>query len=448
MTADPGVAGPAPGREWLERRVAIVYLAQMAILDFAAMLAFTIGAVYAVRDAGLDALELVLLGTALEAAVLVFEVPTGIVADIYGRKRSIVFGIALFGASFVLWGSVPVFISMVVASVGWGIGYTFRSGALQAWLTDEVGVVKANRLFLRGSQAGIVGALVGAVLSVLIAPVGLGLPIVIGGLVSIGLALAMALVMPETRFERRSGSERERPHREAARTLRDALRLVRRTPVVLTIVAISVVAGAGSEALDRLWELHFLDHFAFPTLGSLDSVTWFGIMNVGSLLIGLVAVEVARRTVDASSHGAVARTLFILQAVLIGALVAFALAGDFVFALGAFWTYFLVRDLGDPLTDAWLNQSLEPKSRATVFSVAEQAHALGELVGGPIMGAIALATSTRGAILAAAAVLLPSLWLYRRALGQGPEPGVHDASEVDDASGTPADDDAPPAPTP
>lgn len=228
--------------------------------------------------------------------------------------------------------------------------------------------------------------------------------------------------MPETGFVRRTAEERRAPHREAVRTVGAALRIVRGRPIVLSIVVIAVFSGAASEALDRLWELHFLDHFDFPTLGALDSVAWFGIINIGSLLIGLVSTEIIRRRVDTASHHSVSRTLIRLQLLLVVSIVAFGLAGDFAFALGAIWTYYLMRDLGGPLSDAWLNQSLEPRSRATVFSVAEQAHALGELIGGPIMGAIALVAMTRGAIVASAVVLLPSLWLYWRALGQGAPP--------------------------
>src|SRR3712207_7145810 len=54
------------------------------------MLWATVASVYRIEEVGLDPLRLVLLGTALEVAILVFEVPTGVLADTYGRRRSVI----------------------------------------------------------------------------------------------------------------------------------------------------------------------------------------------------------------------------------------------------------------------------------------------------------------------------------------------------------------------
>jgi DHA3 family tetracycline resistance protein-like MFS transporter len=66
----------------------------------------------------------VLVGTVLEIAVLTFEVPTGVLADTYSRRVSVITGFFLIGAGFVLEGSVPVFGAVLVAQVIWGAGYT------------------------------------------------------------------------------------------------------------------------------------------------------------------------------------------------------------------------------------------------------------------------------------------------------------------------------------
>ncbi|HKH09659.1 MAG TPA: tetracycline efflux MFS transporter Tet(40), partial [Rubrobacter sp.] len=59
------------------------------------MLWATVASVYRIEEVGLDPLRLVLLGTALEVAVLVCEVPTGVLADTYGRRRSVIIGFLL-----------------------------------------------------------------------------------------------------------------------------------------------------------------------------------------------------------------------------------------------------------------------------------------------------------------------------------------------------------------
>jgi MFS family permease len=101
-------------------------------------LSFTVNLVYMATEVGLDPLQLVLVGTALEITCFVFEVPTGIVADLYSRRASVLIGFALIGLGLLLQ-AVPLLAAILAAQVVWGIGYTFTSGATQAWITDEVG---------------------------------------------------------------------------------------------------------------------------------------------------------------------------------------------------------------------------------------------------------------------------------------------------------------------
>ena len=115
-------------------------------------MAFTIDGLYFVIQAALDPLQLVLIGTTLEASILIFEIPTGIVADLYSRRLSIIIGIFIIGLGFIVQGSWALFIPILIAQVLWGIGYTFTSGAVEAWITDEIGEQKAPTAFVRGAQ--------------------------------------------------------------------------------------------------------------------------------------------------------------------------------------------------------------------------------------------------------------------------------------------------------
>src|SRR5215203_2953479 len=166
------------------------------------MLYATIASVYRIQTVGLNPLELVLVGTVLELSVLLFEVPTGVLADTYGRKPSVVVGFLLIGGGFLLEGSVPVFSTVLAAQVVWGVGYTFISGALQAWIADEAPERNLGRVYLRGEQADYLGSLVGVVGSVLLAQLFfLNVPLVVGGLLTIALGATLFFVMPERRFQ-------------------------------------------------------------------------------------------------------------------------------------------------------------------------------------------------------------------------------------------------------
>ena len=100
-------------------------------------LAFSVNLVFQVERVGLSPLELVLVGTVLEGTYFLFEIPTGVVADVYSRRLSVIVGTALLGAGlFVV--AVPSFPVILLGNVVMGIGYTFISGALGAWIVDEI----------------------------------------------------------------------------------------------------------------------------------------------------------------------------------------------------------------------------------------------------------------------------------------------------------------------
>ena len=160
----------------------------------------TVAAVYRIEVVGLDPLQLVLLGTALEVAVFVFEVPTGVFADTFGRRRSVIVGCVLMGSGFALEGAIPEFAAVLAAQAVWGVGYTFISGALEAWIADEAPDRDLGRVYLRGEQADYLGSLVGIPASVLLGLVALNLPLLAAGALTIALGLALVFAMPERNF--------------------------------------------------------------------------------------------------------------------------------------------------------------------------------------------------------------------------------------------------------
>ena len=114
--------------------------------------AFATSGVYRFELAGLSPLQLVLMGTALELSVFFFEIPTGIVADLYSRRLSMLVGYTLIGAGVFLEGALPLFLTILLAQVLWGVGYTFTSGAIDAWLADEIGEERLSPTYLRATQ--------------------------------------------------------------------------------------------------------------------------------------------------------------------------------------------------------------------------------------------------------------------------------------------------------
>ena len=99
-------------------------------ISFLFAMAFFITSIYRIQTVHLDPLQLVLVGTVLEATCFLFEVPTGVVADTFSRRMSVLIGLFLLGGGFLIEGSLPLFWAVLLAQVVMGIGYTFISGAL------------------------------------------------------------------------------------------------------------------------------------------------------------------------------------------------------------------------------------------------------------------------------------------------------------------------------
>ncbi len=174
--------------------------------------------------------------------------------------------------------------------------------------------------------------------------------------------------------------------------------------------------GMSSETYDRLWEVHFLANFPFPGGSRFGPILWFGVIGAGGLLLSLITAEVARRRLHTGTHIGAVRVLLAIDIGLLLRMVAFGLAGNFGVALAAYWFAYLLRRTNQPLFTAWLNQSLEPRVRATVISLSGQVDAVGQIAGGPAFGAIATLGGTRVAMVAAGLVLAPAALLYVRAL--------------------------------
>ena len=406
MSRDRGLSGSRPG-------AAPIYLLLEGSLGFFFAVAYTINLVYQYTVVGLNPLQLVLVGTVLEGTAFLCEIPTGLVADTYSRRLSIVIGCVLLGLSLILQGAIPTFAAILLSQVVSGLGYTFLSGATEAWLADEVGEAAAAPLYLRGSQTQEVAGFVGTFASVGLASVTLALPIVLSGVGILLLALVLALIMPERGFAPLPQTERN-SFGKLAGTFTAGLAVVRASPILPTIVVIILFRGASSEAFDRLWQAHFVANFAFPTLGSLEPIVWFGIIAAAGRLVSLGSTELVRRRVDTATPRGAAGALFVVNAVLIAAILALALAGNFALAIGAYLVAAACRTTSSPIYTAWINRQVSSRVRATVISFTSQSDALGQVAGGPAIGWVGTVASLRAAFIVGALVLAPILPLLRK----------------------------------
>jgi DHA3 family tetracycline resistance protein-like MFS transporter len=381
---------------------------------------FIVVAVYLVRDLHLSPLQLVLMGTAMEATVFLFEVPTGVVADTYSRRLSLIIGFLGMGTAWLLVGVVSAAWLVIVLWAVWGLAYTFTSGAYAAWITDEVGVDAVGPVFLRGARFSYVGSILGLVALVALGTQSVRAAVIVGGAVQIACALACIFLMPETGFRRRPAAERKGPLTELRTTASTAARFVRAAPLLLMIIVISVFEGASSEAFDRLKEAHFLRNVGLPSIGHFPAVVWFGAFAVVAMLFSFFAVGALQKRFERTGMGQMAAFLLVFTILLAGSQLLFALTGSPVIAIAAVLAVLLVRQVGSPLWMTWVNHQVTDSSvRATVLSMTGQADAIGQAAVGPVLGVIANAYGISSGLAVGALFLLPAVALYARALRYG-----------------------------
>ena len=384
-----------------------IYVAYSALTGFAFYMAATATSVYVITRLGVNPLELVLIGTVLELTVTLCEVPTGIVADTVSRKLSILVGLTMMAGGFVLY-AVPNYWIILVAQVVWGAGYTFTSGADVAWITDEIGEEEARPLYVRAAQARQIAHLVGIIAGGALGVVALWAPISIGGLLHLVIAAWLLVRMPENGFVRPAPGERHRT-RDTVAHARGALRT---HPALYLVLGVVLLTGLASEGKDRLWQLHLLSDTGLP--GGLKPVVWIAALEFLGLVAALGVTEVIRRRADLQSDRGVERTIELVVGAMIVTTVLFGLVGSFW--LGAL---LIIASIGvwasaDPVVDAWVNRGLDPRSRATINSLASQANAIGQVAGGPVFGGIAFVVSTPAALVTAGLVQLPSMFVLGR----------------------------------
>jgi DHA3 family tetracycline resistance protein-like MFS transporter len=396
-----------------------VFIAFSGLSTFAFTLVATVNLVYQIEIVRLSPFQLLMVGSALELTCLVLQVPSGVLADAWSRRATVVLGVGLTGLGFIVEGAVPSFPSVLLAQVVWGSGASLVDGADSAWLVDEIGDERAAGAFLRSSQVSSAFLLLAIPASAGLAAVRLNLPVLLGGAMYVLLAGYLWAAMTERGDRSRGGrdhpvvEEDDLPPltpRRMRGVVSGAARVVRSQPVVLGIVVASLFAGAASEGLDRLAYLHLIRDVGLPRLG-FPPVLWFGVAGMGGAVIAIAVGEVLRRR-DLAREGASPAVIVVLAATVAAGTLAFAAAGGFAVAIAFLWLIRAARRCWGPVENAWINRRIDSSVRATVLSINGLADAMGQIVAGPLIGLIASLVSVRAGISASAAFLVPAVAVF------------------------------------
>ena len=387
------------------------YLLFSAITAMCFSLVATVMIVYHIETVHLNPLQLILVGTTLEVACFIFEIPTGIVADVYSRKLSIVIGVVLTGVGFILEGSISSFVFVLVAQIVWGLGSTFISGSVEAWIAEEEKNKDLDEIYIKGAQAGQIGAFIGIVLSTVIANLSVRLPIIVSGVLFIILALFLWLYMPENNFKPSAPGDLN-TFKKMVYTFKSGLKFVKSKSIIMILLAVTLFYGLSSEGYDRLSNAHFLQDTTLPKLGNLSSVTWFGIFGILGMILSFIVMHFMAKNLKNEDNRKNGKLLLCINILYISSMLIFALTRNFSLMLIAYLATNTFRIINEPIFSAWLNGHIDDNSRATVLSINGQMNSLGQILGGPIIGIIATNISVSIGIVCTSLLVAPVLVLY------------------------------------
>ncbi|MEZ5410527.1 MAG: MFS transporter [Acidimicrobiales bacterium] len=351
----------------------------------------------------LEPFQLLALGAALEGSLLVAEVPTGVLADRVSRKWSVVVGFVSVGGAQVAAGLVSGFWPLILTQVVWGVGYTFRSGAEIAWVTDELGGPEAvEPLVLRQARWQLVASVAAVGASALLAHLtSLATAVVVSGLATVGVGLALAVLMTEHHHPRRSSGAGGGDIPAPVPSFRAGARATLGHRSLRVLTAVMLLAGLANETVDRL-NIRRLDQIGLSA-GTRDPVVVVAVVSAVEALLGAAVLWWARHRVAGDRVAVGLAAMLAASAVGIAGL---GLVANLPVAVACLVGQGALRSAALPLPQTWANAHAPPHLRATVLSFVGQANAAGEIAGGLALGVVAAATSIPVALTGSALLTL------------------------------------------
>ena len=372
-------------------------------------------------DAGLSFFEVFLANAAFSAGMVLFEVPTGVVADTLGRRVSFLLSVVVLAATTLLYvGLAEVdagVVAFAVVSVLMGLGFTFYSGAMEAWLVDALAVTghtgALDAVFARGQQITGAAMLVGTVGGGLLGQIDLSLPYLVrSGLLVAVFAIAYA-VMHDIGFTPRRITVAELPS-EIAHNARDGVAYGwAQRPLRLLMLASCFQLGFS------MWAFYASQPYMLDLLGS-DAVWVAGLVTAGIALSTIAGNQL----VDVLSRRCGRRTTLLLGAAAVEttAAVALGLVSSFWLALPALLLIMGASGVTSPVRQAYLHQVVPSQKRATVVSFDSMISNTGGIGGQIGLGALGESRSVGAAFVAGGVVTGLALPLLARVRAIGGRP--------------------------
>ena len=391
------------------------YLVLLLGNTLAASLIWGINTIF-LLDAGLSNLEAFAANAFFTAGMVLFEVPTGVVADTAGRRVSYLLGTVTLAAStllyVLLWRIHAPFWQWAVVSVLIGLGFTFFSGAVEAWLVDALKATgftgELEAVFGRGQVVTGIAMLGGSVIGGLIAQqTNLGVPFVLRGLILVAMFGVAFRLMHDVGFSPEKGG---RVLTEVRKIASASIEFGLRVPSVEWLMIQSLFTGGvgiyGFYALQPYLLQLYGDRRAYVIAGLAAAIV------AGAQILGGLAAPRIRRLFRRRTSALIATAS--LGVVVLGLM---GILQNFWVVIGLVVIWSLIFAASRPIRQTYMNGMIPSRQRATILSFDSLMGSAGGVWTQPLLGRVADVwgygpSYVVGAAISAIAV--PALALSRR----------------------------------
>jgi MFS family permease len=397
------------------RSIQRTYLTLLLGNTLAASLIWGINTIF-LLDAGLSNLEAFAANAFFTAGMVLFEVPTGIVADTIGRRTSYLLGtLTLMASTFLyvlLWQIGAPLWEWAIASMLLGLGFTFFSGAVEAWLVDALTATgytgELETVFGRGQIVTGAAMLIGSVAGGFIArQTSLGVPFVLRGLVLIVMFGLAFRLMHDVGFKPEKGGG---PLAEMGKIASNSVEFGWRVPAVKWLMVESLFTGGVG-----IYAFYALQPYLLELYGDPQAYQVAGLVAAivaGAQIAGGIAAPRIRRLFRRRTSALIATAgLSVVALGLIG------LVESFWAVIGLIVVWGLLFAATLPIRQTYLNGLIPSRQRATILSFDSMMSSTGGVWTQPLLGRAADVWGYAPSYLLGAGIsvlALPCLALSRR----------------------------------
>ena len=361
-----------------------VYLTLTLLTTFAASFIWGVNTLF-LLDAGLSNAEAFAANAFFSAGQVLFEIPTGVIADTRGRRFSFLLGAATLLLATLLylymWQTEAPFVGWALASILLGLGFTFFSGATEAWLVDALAATgftgNLESVFGRAQAVGGAAMLVGSVTGGVVAQLtSLGVPYLLRA-AFLGVTLVVAFrFMHDIGFTPDRGANPVKAVRTVWNGALDGG--LRNPPVRWLMLAAPFTTGVGFYVFYAI-QPYLLQLYGDPnaySIAGLAAALFAGVSMIGGLLVPWARRLFRRRTT--------ALLLGLLADIVI--LVLIGVSSSFVFVIAVLTISSILSSIERPLRQSFINGVIPSAQRATVLSFDSLMGSAGGVVIQPVLG--------------------------------------------------------------